>query len=112
MNENKTNTAEVIGEEQLEHVSGGTSDGKTCWFQSAAEGSAKVEWKHGAYRMWCTHFVCNSGCACHGTDHCVKAWHWISQTIVDPQLKPAGHANHNAKNKTGISNSFRDPDAK
>jgi hypothetical protein len=108
MDENKN--AEVIDEQNLKHVVGGTSEPKHCWFK-CAELNAEVETRNGERRMWCDNKICTSGCACHGTRNCIDAWHLMNDEGQSPKLVPAGYKNHDAKNNNGIKRRYVDPEA-
>jgi hypothetical protein len=108
MDDNKN--TEAIDEGKLEHVVGGTSDAKDCWFRCTPK-NARVELKNGERRMWCNSLACTSGCACHGTTHCVDAWHWMNDDEQSPELLPAAYKNHFVKNQSGLKGRYRDPRA-
>jgi len=83
MNENKTNTAEVVGEEQLEDIAGGTAEtmsGGTCHFTWKNGNIKNVTFGNGLHerRIECgSKPVACPWCSCHGKNECYDRWHLV-----------------------------------
>ena len=101
MEENKNET-NVIGEENLEEVAGGTGLlGRDCYFKP--EYPFEHRKSHGAIWVLCrSSCYVGTECSCRGSVYCEGKWHMMDQDTSDPKVwyaKPRNSYNHSAKDK-------------
>jgi|GEM_PF-6105529 len=90
---------QIISEDELAHVSGGSGDGQKCYFhpKSVHQSEAERPGADPAY-IWlkCAYIgpSCRA-CSCYGRDHCVGCYHKIDASTRE--LSPSNFANHKHK---------------
>ena len=65
---------EELNVEELNDVTGGTGNGRNCWFEP--ESPLFLTGEGDRRRVKCKSF-CSAGCGCHGTHHCEGKMHLV-----------------------------------